>query len=274
VLVKSHGYPNRVPPSARLIAAAYKDLNPRQAECFTRSQIGASFDKPCLLGMQDPSHIDFVLWGDCHANIDIPAFDEFGRRTKRTGIFFGAPACRPFLTDKPITKDPICIEQIKQAAAYIQAHPSAELFIVSEWENLYKYTDYTEGSDRFSPLAPLLYETLSKLPSETKITILQRVQTFPETTFQTLFFKLAHGEEMPMGIPRNVWEEGLEPFNIGVLQAASSFHNVRVLNPSDMFCEGDACYIADDKGFYYADDSHLSEYGVMHNILPLLLNAN
>ena len=257
VFAKTNGFPNRVPPNAQLIAAAHGDLNPRQAECFTRSQIGASWDKPCLLGMQDPSHIDFVLWGDCNANIDIPAFDEFGRETKRTGVFFGAPACSPFLTDKPLTKDPRCKGQIKQFAAYMQALPSAELFIASEWERFYKYTDYTAGSDRFSPLAPLLYETLSKLPRETKITIFLRNQTFAETTFHDMFFKIAKGGEQPMAEPRYIWEGTLEPFNAAVLQVAPFFPNVRLINPADTFCEGDNCYIADDKGFYYADDSHL-----------------
>ena len=273
VFVGTNGFPDRVPPSARFMAASMSDLNPRQAECFTRTKIGASFDKPCLLGMQDPSKVDFVVWGDCHANIDIPAFDEFGRRTNRTGIFFGAPACQPFLTDKPITKDPICIDQLKQVAAYMQAHPTVELYIVSEWERAYKYIDYTEGSDRFSILAPLLYETLAKLPREAKITILERTQTFTETTFRSVFFKIVNGEDMPMSMPRHMWEGSLESFNRGVVEAAAQFQNVRVLKPTDTFCKGNACYIADDKGFFYADDSHLSVYGVMTNILPLLLKA-
>jgi peptidoglycan/LPS O-acetylase OafA/YrhL len=274
VISAGKGYPSRVPLEARNIALTMGEINPRQAECFTRSLIGVPNDKPCLLGMQDPANIDYVLWGDCHANIDIPAFDEFGRRTNRTGIFFGSSACPPFLTEKPLTKDPRCIDELKKFAAYMQAHPTAELFIASEWERAYKYTNYTEGSNNFSPLAPLMHETLSKLPKETKITILLRTQTFPETTFHDMFFRLARGEKLPMSMPRHIWESSLESFHAGIREVAPHFPNVRVLNPSDTFCRGDFCYIADDNGFYYADASHLSEYGVMQNILPLLLAAD
>lgn len=275
VTAKNNGYPNRIPLDARKIALAMEDLNPRTAECLTHSSIGASAtDKPCLLGMQDASHIDFVLWGDSHANATMPAFDAFGRQTNRTGIFFGETACPPFLTNKPITSDPRCTEQNKEASAYIQAHPSAEVFIVSEWREAYKYTDYTEGSDRFSQLAPLLYETLSKLPSEAKITIFGRIQTFENQLPRSLFFALVNGKPIPPYMTRDVWDQSLMRFDAGVLQVAPSFNNVRLINPDQTFCKQNACYIMDDKGFYYVDDSHLSTYGAMQNILPLLLNAN
>jgi peptidoglycan/LPS O-acetylase OafA/YrhL len=273
VITKNNGYPNRVPSEARNMALAMGDLSPRQAECFAKSKMDSGNKTPCLLGVQDPSNIDFILWGDCHASLDVPAFDEFGRQTNRSGIFFGAPGCSPFLTDKPLTNDPYCKSEIKRFEEYMQAHPSAELFIASEWERGYKYTNYTEGSNNFSPLAPLMYETLAKIPKETNITILLRTQTFPETTFHDVFFRLARGEKLPMWMPRDYWVGSLESFNAGIREVVPYFPNVRLLDPSNEFCMGTVCYIADDNGFYYADDSHLSQYGVMQNILPLLLTS-
>ena len=275
VLAKNNGNPDRVPLDARMLAASLGDLNPRTEECFTKSAMSATRDDtPCLLGVRDPSRIDFVLWGDSHANAVMPAFDEFGRRTNRTGIFFGAAACAPLLTDKPITNDPRCIDQLKEAREYIQAHPSAELFIVSEWREAYKYTDYTDRSNRFSLLAPLLSETLTQFPKETKITIFLRIQTNLPQTIRGMFFKLVYGQPSQTVIERKSYEGALEHFNVGIREVASNFPNVRLLNPTDMFCHGDDCFMGDSEGFYYADDSHLSTYGAMQIILPLLLNAD
>ncbi len=66
------------------------------------------------------------------------------------------------------------------------------------------------------------------------------------------------------------WVSSVESYNGGIRQVAAAFPNVRLLDPSGTFCKGDLCHLADDNGFFYADDSHLSQYGVMQNILPLL----
>ena len=266
MFAKNNGYPDRLPPQARLMAAAMNDFNPRMQECFTRSAIG---DDPCLLGMQDPSHVDFVLWGDSHADAAMPAFDAFGRQTNQTGIFFGASACPPFLTDLPITNNQNCIDETKKFVAYIQKNPPKELYIVSEWEQAYKYAD---GSGGFSSLEPLLAGTLAQLPKQIKIAIFLRIQTFPEELFRSFFYSAENGETLDTGEPQAVFEGSLERFNTGVEQAVVGFDNVRVLNPADTFCRGGYCYIGTDEGFYYADDSHLSVYGAMQIYLPLLLS--
>ncbi len=266
VFAEKNGFPDRLPPNARLLAAAMNELNPRMQDCFTSDEIG--YD-PCLVGKQDPSHVDFVLWGDSDADAAMPAFDEYGQQTNRTGIFFGAPACPPFITDLPITNNQNCIEETKKAIAYIQKNPPKELFIVSEWREGYNYTDGSGGS---SPLEPLLAETLAQLPAQTQITVFLRIPTTPENQLRSFFFRMTSGEQIDLGLQREVFEETMAPYDTSIEQAAASFNNVRLLDPFDTFCKGeDYCRIENDQGFYYADDSHLSSYGAMQIYLPLLL---
>ncbi len=262
VFAANDGFPSRLLPQARPIAAAMGDLDPRMQDCFSKSVS----DEPCLLGLQDPSHIDFVLWGDSHAGAAISAFDAFGRQTNQTGIFFGAAACPPFLTDKPITNNHNCIDEKKNFIAYMQKNPPKKLYMISEWEQTYRYTD---GSGDLSTSASLLAETLAQLPKETKISIFLRLPSAPDGLFRSYFFRKENGENIAITL---TGQTSMASLNIGIEQAASLFDNVHLINPLDVFCKGEYCNVETDQGFYYADDTHLSVYGAMQIYLPLLLN--
>ena len=163
IIVNQHGFPQRLSPGALLIADAMEDYSPRRDECFTKSTLRTSpIDTPCLIGVQDPSHIDFVLWGDSHANATMPAFEENGLVTNQTGIFFGTTACAPLLSNPPITTNEVCIQEIQRAVSYIKQDTSLEVFIVAEWQNGYTFVE----SQRGFYLSTILSNTIAQLPQE------------------------------------------------------------------------------------------------------------
>lgn len=267
-IIEYKGFPERVPEGARLYAAAMEDSNPRRDECFTHESINTQDNRPCLLGLEDPEHIDFVLWGDSHAEAAMPAFEAYGRITKQTGIFFGAPGCPPLITNAPLAEKEPCREETERALSYMREHTPKEIFIVSEWRKWYE----TEDSEVKLDPEPLIKETLASLPRESQITISQRVTTFPAVNYRKYFVGLARtNKDIQYTMPRQYFTYGLDAFYADLEGAAAPFENVRILDPLDSFCSIDTCRLGNKNGLYYRDSSHLTNHGARQIILPLLL---
>lgn len=266
------GFIGRVTPKAELFARAMEDANPRKDECFTKSQFGIdkNENKPCLLGVQDESKVDFMLWGDSHANAVMIAFDEYGRETDQTGVFFGAPGCVPFMsTSTSITDKKQCHNENEKAVSYIEQNDSVEVFIVSEWIGEYKTQVPGEGL----MLSGLLSSTFSQLPVDRKYVVFRRIPIFPESDFRELFWKAQKGTlKLQLKLPKARYNQMFtNPLNDEMDKGLSDYGNVITIDPTDTLCDETHCYFGTDEGLYYRDSSHLSGFGAKENILPLLL---
>ena len=266
------GFPERLTPSALIIATSIDDTNPRKEECFTRSEIKTGFtdQQPCLLGIQDPTQIDFVLWGDSHANATMPAFDEYGSTTNQTGIFFGVSGCAPLVSTPAITGDQQCLQENEKAVAYIQKHTPKEVFLVAEWAEGYTFVESEHGPF----LSMVLSNTIEQLPKETKITILRRLPTFDGYDYRDFFLRVQLNKlEPPMEVPRDYYKKSHQPINTQVEQGLAKHPNAQTIDPFDTMCTDTHCYTGTKEGLYYSDSSHLSTFGAKQIILPLLLSS-
>lgn len=267
-MVQQQGFPHRVSEGALIIADAMGDNNPRRDECFTKSSlVNASIEKPCLLGTQDSEYVDFVLWGDSHANAVMPAFDIYGQESNQTGVFFGASSCAPLVANRPISDDEVCLKEVERAVVYIQQNVPKEVFIVSEWTEGYPLVRSEYGPY----LSVLLEDTINQLPEETQISVMLRIPTYPETSFRDHFFNAEHKSvSLNTKFPRAGFRSETQHIDTQIEQVALKHANVRILDPLETLCDTQYCYIGSEEGLFYRDSSHLSTFGAKTVILPLL----
>lgn len=273
-IVKNSGFSERLSAEGQLIAAAIDDDNPRKEECFTRSRLAISSTEreQCLLGEQKPDEVDFILWGDSHADAAMPAFDTFSKETNQTGLFFGTPGCAPlFATSTAITDDPSCLEELEKVIEYNTNHPSTTIYIVSEWTAEYK----TVSGRPNIQLSSLLANTLETLSSSTPITVLRRIPIFPDENFRTLLLQVERGDlVLQLRLPRANYDKYVHgPIDAHIDVALTNFPHINTIDPTETLCDEKYCYIGKKDGLYYRDSSHLSTAGVQKTILPLLLSA-
>lgn len=268
--VRTEGFPERVTEKGLLVATAMEDTNPRRDECFTKTTVAPGAEpSPCLLGLPNPDAIDFVLWGDSHANSAMPAFEAYGIATNQTGIFFGVGSCTPIPSMPPLTEDPECIKELRRAMDFIQSHKPKEVFLVAEWRDGYKFA----GTDEGWYLYALLSNTIDIMPAETLVTVMHQLPTYQNYNFRDLFLQnVREGKELQLSVPRSEFEASHKPFYEQIERGVAGHTNARTLDPADTVCDTSLCYLGTEAGLYNSDSSHLSNYGAREIILPLLLS--
>lgn len=267
--VVRQGFPERLTPVSQLLARGMNDGNPRQEECFTRSGLAAGTEAPpCLLGKRDPNNVEFVLWGDSHANAAMPAFEEYGLITGKTGIFFGATGCAPIPSEPPLTDDEECRKELQRAMSYIIATKPKEVFLVAEWKEGYE----PPGDTRGWYLRGLLSNMLTIYPPETHVTIMHRLPTYQNFHFRNLLLlNQREGKALQFWIPRAVFDESHQGFYEQINAGIAGRKNVSTIDPAETICDEEYCYLGNEGGMFIKDSSHLSAYGAKQVILPLLL---
>ncbi len=101
-LFASGGWPARRPAGDWHLAERETWANPDRETCFTGTSAAATArtiadiraGRVCRMGVPGP-HIQYLLWGDSHAEAIRPAFDIAGRRLGLTGAFVGEGGCPP-----------------------------------------------------------------------------------------------------------------------------------------------------------------------------------
>lgn len=269
LIVRQAGFPERLSEQGQVIAAAMSDYNPRQAECFTRSEIAQQSEHtPCLLGLQNPEQIDFVLWGDSHANALMPAFDVYGIETGQTGIFFGVGACTPIPSNPPLTDDPVCLRELERAMSFIQTQKPKEVFMVAEWKDGYKFANSDEGWYLYA----LLSGTIELMPKDTTVTVFHRFPGYQNYNIRKILMQTEReGKELQLLVPRAEFEASQHVFYEQVELGIAGHENARAVDPATKLCDEEYCYLGTDKGLYNLDSTHPSNYGAMQIVLPLLL---
>jgi hypothetical protein len=96
------GLPERLLPELALLAAGSDDKNPRQQQCLDATPAHGL----CHLGAESHGSIDFLFWGDSHADALSPGVDAAAQRLGRSGLMATRSGCVPFIgvdRDAPFT---------------------------------------------------------------------------------------------------------------------------------------------------------------------------
>ncbi len=259
-IYKNNGLPNRTPESTRAIAIAVADFNPRRDECFKNNlkQISIlSGGEPCIIGKEkENKQIDFILWGDSHADAIMPLFDEMANKYGKWGVFIAIGGCAPIINDTPITENEICAQAKAVAISYITTHNIKNIFLVADWVPRYS----TPSNSLSIDLNTGLKQTIKELSEESNIYIMENVPNHPQFNVRQAFSRLYNGTH-PIRRTEEYRMENKEE-HAAIQRLTETESNIIIINPSDILCIPYAeCIFTHEGKIIYRDKSHINTYG-------------
>ncbi|MCD5384361.1 MAG: acyltransferase, partial [Candidatus Pacebacteria bacterium] len=259
-IYKKNGLPNRAPESTRAIAVAVADLNPRRDECFKNNlrQISIlSGGEPCIIGQEkDNKQIDFILWGDSHADAIMPLFDDLANQYGTRGVFMAIGGCAPIINDTPITENEICSQAKSAAISYITKHNIKNIFLIANWAP--KYT--TTLSSSSISLNAGLQQTITELPKDSNIYIMENVPNHPQFNVRKVFSRLYTGTIVTRRTKEYLIENREE--HDAIQRLIEIDPNITIINPVDILCTPYVeCLFTHEGKIIYLDTSHINTYG-------------
>ena len=137
-----HGWPGRLEPDVRRIAASLGEHVPIRHSCYHVSAKEVRADRLCRTG-HTSTPPSFVIWGDSHARALVDPVAKTARLYERVGVISTQPGCAPLLgihrSDQPGREE--CNEIAVAMLEYLRARPEIEdVVLISRW------TLFSEGT--------------------------------------------------------------------------------------------------------------------------------
>jgi peptidoglycan/LPS O-acetylase OafA/YrhL len=280
VLHISNGMPNRLTSQAALIAAVSQDRNIDRDTCFGR----LARENLCIVGtsvgFDEP--VDFLFWGDSHAEAMRPGLDIAAQAAGKNGLFIGATGCRPIDHVRRVPERRRCTEVNQAVSALLAERPDMQLVILSarwalsvegspyrheegstitlEWSG---HTDARpDGTGNASLVEAGLTATIEEiLASGREVVILGPTPEIGWDVPNALVRKtmLDWLPELPT-LTSAEFEERSGTTDEILSRVAAQHDGVRYVRLSDLFCTDAVCRIVGAGGLpLYVDDDHISQ---------------
>jgi peptidoglycan/LPS O-acetylase OafA/YrhL len=122
VIVSTNGLPQRLPANVVTILNPETYLHPYR-DCHSRDPARLEKFDVCHIG--DPTAApSFLILGDSHADMLVPAIADAARAVGRSGVIFTSAGCAPELGTRPARgRNEQCRRTQMAALAYMRAHP-------------------------------------------------------------------------------------------------------------------------------------------------------
>jgi peptidoglycan/LPS O-acetylase OafA/YrhL len=266
-----HGIPERLPKAARAI---FDDFVARQVQAKanlpsanpTKTADIINNTLPRLGGGNASAPPQFLVWGDSHANVALPAFDSWGKQNQISGcsaVFFSTP---PLVDEAYRLKD-----EAKDAGeigvavvAYVKRNKIPYTFLVAYWSL------YESGVGK-ARLVASLNRTIQALEAVgTKVCVVQDVPTHQTDAMRVLMRNyIFHTKGWDASVCSEM--EHREK-NAAVYELAATSRSALFLDPAPLMLDTNSHrYRMTMNGMpLYFDKNHLSEYGALKVMLPML----
>ncbi|MDY0885676.1 acyltransferase family protein [Dongia soli] len=280
-IVTTKGWPERLPDNVEQIYAAKLDTSRYgKATCFTDTKHrGPSNDdvragKLCMLGVELPESVDFLVWGDSHAGAMAPAIDLAAERYGATGLLAGQGGCPPLLGYHAVNgtkgKAAACIDRNAAVLDLVTTQHIPLVFLVARWPrevlgsefgNEGPYFDPTRSysiTDRSREVAEGLERTLAALKQLNVHVVL--VMDVPEPGYDVpdaLAKAALHQVVRDIDPPRSVVDTRQQKAK-AILTAAAAKYGASIVDPTATFCDPDDCEVQENGQPYYVDADHLT----------------
>ncbi len=279
LVIKNNGFYERYDLEENIIETLTIDHN---EDCFAIEYAHLSSKWGCDLGkINSNADYDFVLFGDSHANTYAKKINKFALKNNKNGFFTGINGCPPLLNINSF--DPVggpfnCEKLNERVLNFIKKNKIKNIILVARW-SYYTHGDYNQQDIRF-----LRTENFEKkeLESTQKVFIqgLKKtieayeeigvkvilIKQYPQQRInpKDLFYRKFNGSKFPELIQKySIEKEKNDELNSFANNAFSdiSYEKFNTIDFSSSFCTS-VCLIGDQKGSYYFDDDHLSDYGM------------
>ena len=279
VLHFTSGMPSRLTPIAAAISAVTDDQNPDRKKCFGRQPK----DGLCPIGsaVTASEPVDFLFWGDSHAEAMRYGVDRAARTTEKSGLFVGTNACPPIRDIRRTPESLRCTALKNSVMAFLEDRADIQLVVLAaRWSFVVEGSRYRRESG--SPFRLEWSGDKRARPDGD-----DNASLFEAGLRSTVLEILASGREVVIlgPIPEVGWSvpNVLARYEMGIrffepprltaadfrrragateeilLRVATANSGVRYLPLSDVFCADGECSIRDEDGLpLYVDDDHIS----------------
>jgi hypothetical protein len=281
--IAGRGLPQRLTAQALQYASGKTDRDTEISACkasLQRIQKG----ELCRLGSSKEGRVDFVVWGDSHADAIAPAFRALANETGASGWLISHPGCAPLLGVVRISRDaPGCDRFNVVVISTIEQYDVRTVFLVGRWEanalgptswesseGLGKISLQDADSKEDSPAETRkafergLTRTLSRLERGLRSVVL--VMDVPNTALDTPEFLAKSalrggiGPEVRIDIAAN---GGRVDSVADLLSRLCKEWHAMTIDPRASLCTGSQCLVAMRGRSLYRDDHHLSVFGAL-----------
>ncbi len=287
--LQTNGLPQRFGPRLARIVAQETMRMPVQAKCFGVPSKDVSVQRLCGIGA-NARPATFVLWGDSHAEVLIPAVADIARKHERRGLFAGSPSCAPLIG--VIRYDaPDCRAFNDRVLAMILRHKEiTTVILMARWGKNAQGTAYGDEGSGFVPIgddqgraakpsdnaaifARGLNRTIAALRADgRKVLLVGPVPEIGWTVPQVLArLEEEHKSHVVVAPPAARFYER-EKDVLPLFQHMAEEHGVSAVFPHDYLCRTGRCAVRKNGIPLYRDEHHLSDYGAK-KLEPLLSRA-
>ena len=280
--VVTGGLPQRIPSQALQYASAKADRDTEISACRTTVK-SIQKGELCRLGLSKPK-IDFVIWGDSHADAIAPAFRALANETGTSGWLVTLPGCAPLLGVVRISRDSSGCDQFNDVViSAIEQYDIRTVFLVGRWEvNALGRTSWETSEGRGRVLLQDAYSketspaesravfergvtrTLSRLDRGLRSVAL--LMDVPNTALDTPLFlaRSAMGGSIGPEVRIDIAARGGRVDSVDDLLARLSKQwHALTIDPRLALCHGSECLVAKEGRSLYRDDHHLTAFGAL-----------
>lgn len=284
----SGGLPARLPNEVNVIASFAEDRNNRREEC--RSRLPS--DGLCTLGSL-PSHderVDFLFWGDSHADAFMPAMDESADRLGQNGLFAWSSACPPILGIQRASNGQECTNFNESVWSWLEQRTDVPVVILgARWTLSVEGTrylgeagndvrlkwindsgTYPSGSGNAAYVEAGLQDTVSKiLATRRRVVLLGPVPEVGQNVPSVTARKALLGWTPDVSVARQDFEARAGRTERILSSVAEASSEVWYVPLSDLFCGAQICQTTNAEGQpLYVDDDHISKTAALTLLSP------
>jgi peptidoglycan/LPS O-acetylase OafA/YrhL len=283
------GLPQRFSPQVAKIVSQDTAIASARDRCFGVAPAKVGPASLCSLGATAREKASFVLWGDSHAEVLMPAVGDIAKKSGRRGLFAGSPSCAPLLGVSRFDA-PQCRAFNDRVMAMILAHKEiTTVILMARWGKNAAGTAYGDEGNGFVPIgddegraakpsdnaaifARGLYRTVSTLRAAGRQVLL--IGPVPEIgwTVPQVLARLAQQHKDAMLAPPDSKFYEREANVLPLFRALADEDGVSAVFPHDYLCQGGRCAVRKNGIPLYRDEHHLSPYGAK-KLEPLLSRA-
>jgi peptidoglycan/LPS O-acetylase OafA/YrhL len=292
ILHVTEGLPARLPEKVTAIAAFAEDENDRRAECFNRSaDMGL-----CSIGVasEEDRTIDFLFWGDSHADAMMPGMDKAARLSGKSGKFAARHACPPILGIQRLSNGEACTRFNESVLSWLESRPDVPVVVLGA-----RWTLSVEGSryrgeagkgvnlewigdsmthpgvtDNAALIEAGLNATVTEiLATGRKVILLGPIPEIGQNVPKAHARHALFGWTSPPSLTQDEFEVRAGRTEQILIELAQKLEGVRYLSLSAVFCNADRCKTTNADGLpLYVDDDHINQTAALSLLTPRFID--
>ena len=262
------GLPERMPPMAAMYAQGRWDYNTRRKETdlpnlkITAGEFGR-------LGKNGP--IEFVLWGDSHADALVPVVDHLARLNGLSGTAFTRSGTPPLIDIAQTSR----IFDPEFAGAVLERLKKDRIpcvILAARWDGYHEYllehgSKVASRAGGLTLLSQSLSKTIAALRNSgvKRVWLVGQVPTHPCDVPKTLALHAWWGSFLPLPTPRGVAEDywAKKAGDVDGLLKSCVAQDLAVIDMASAVFANENCLLTSEGRPMYFDDNHLSASGAI-----------